>query len=195
MKRFEAYHIEKPVVAEGAFGFLSSDNKITPEKNIKVYIDEKQKEPTINIDKPSEFPIENLGRSFISDRIQKNSTIIRIEVTDGDNKPILMTNGTVDSFLEDPQRCSPYFEKGPQYGSVAGFGPNCLVIDIFWEDEIEKFEPESFDWRKKMKVPVCPDPDRENRRNRRQRVNKVRKGKHGRHNPRNRRRNRKPARV
>lgn len=90
--------------------------------------------------------IFNVGRTITSDKIQKNSTIIKIEVWDfdgTDKKPelILMTNGTVDSFLHEAIRCT-------EGGKANGFGkklkevrPNCLEVDVLWQDE--RNEPKS----------------------------------------------------
>lgn len=84
--------------------------------------------------------VYDVGRMIMSKLIQKNSTIIEIEVLDnnenGKFQRLLLTSGTVDSFIQSPTRCS---ESGiVPYGIVEG---NCLEIDVIWQDEREETAP------------------------------------------------------
>lgn len=85
----------------------------------------------------------NVGRFVMSKLIQKNSTIIEIEVLDSNDDPkypherILWTSGTVDSFIKEPIRCTTPGNAGGTFVSA-----NCLEIDVVWQDKREKTQPE-----------------------------------------------------
>lgn len=75
----------------------------------------------------------DVGFTMTTELIQKNSTLIKIEVFDSDSwkkqdtktdGQILDANGTVDNFMKYPHRC--------------GYSYNCIEVDIIWLNEREE---------------------------------------------------------
>lgn len=128
LKRLEAFHVEKVV---------KGSPLIDSEKYVKVYIDGEEK-LTAHVDVRG--VTNNIDQSYTSRKIQKNSTEIRVKVIDVDGKAILTTSGTVKSYMENPKRCSEKLEI--EYTFVAT-EPNCLVVDVIWQDERNEYQPET----------------------------------------------------
>lgn len=79
----------------------------------------------------------NVGRTVVSKLIEKNSTIIEIEVLDvplasalQEPQLMLKKTGTVESFMQTPIQCT----KGGKTALGISIAGNCLEIDIIWED-------------------------------------------------------------
>lgn len=152
MKNLNATHLEEAVVKKNVGIYVQSPfdlinycdddglekDGIECDPFIKVYIDKKKVLTTHVNDNTQHF---NVGRSVTAKIEQRNSTLIEIVVMDRDvviaNETILRTNGTVDTFMQKPIRCSEpgTFNNRPVH-------PNCLEIDILWQDERTIPEPE-----------------------------------------------------
>lgn len=104
---------------------------------VKVYVGGEEVLKTATADGKNDY---NVDRIYHTKKIKK-STIIAIEVWEDDSKkgehrnegnsqPILWTNGTVESFMQNPTCCTDDLVVGKIH-----YGKNCIEVDIIWQDE------------------------------------------------------------
>lgn len=110
----------------------------------------------------------NVGRFVMSKLIQRNSTIIEIEVLDHNgnenyaHERLLGTSGTVDSFIKKPIRCT---KPGNALGTFVS--ANCLEIDVIWQDQRDETQPETSEHENVNHRPRNPTDQTENTKNHR----------------------------
>lgn len=106
---------------------------------VKVLIDGKE---VLKTNPREETQIYYVGRTITSKKIQKNLTLIEIEVWDyngEDSKPdlILRANGTVETFMQEPVRCTEGGKIDNGF-SKKDIPPNCIEVDVVWQDAREE---------------------------------------------------------
>lgn len=88
----------------------------------------------------------NIDRYYYTPEIIKKSTIIKVEVLedDGENKKadnpekLLTKSGTVESFMQEPIRCTEPMHIVRAFHGTQILPPNCIEVDIIWQDERKK---------------------------------------------------------
>lgn len=152
MKKLQALHLEKPTTDDvSSAGIMliqhTAENLCDLHEKGKTYtlcdpfvkmlIDGREVLTTIPREDEQVF---NVGRTITSKRIQKNSTIIQIEVLDDGGKSkgpqlILKKSGTVETFMQKPIQCTEGATFKNALGREQTVLPNCIEVDVVWQDE------------------------------------------------------------
>lgn len=147
MKHLHATHLESAVSHISTFGGVAealntcdqswSDSDQLCDPFVKVKIDGNEVLVTEAKEDTQKYVV---GRLIMSELIQKNSTIIEIEVWDenknGRHERLLQTSGTVDTFIEKPYQYSKsaWLRKKEILGNI-------IVVDVIWQDQREETQP------------------------------------------------------